>query len=140
VKNEADSRKGSLVFLEYVADCYGGCSTNWLPVVQKGQQSSSISEAEEFSRLRNRMVREQLQSRGIADARVLAALRKVPRHEFVPGDLIGSAYEDCALPLKLEQTISQPYIVAYMTARSAGTERAEIGTGSDIRRLPQNCA
>jgi protein-L-isoaspartate(D-aspartate) O-methyltransferase len=57
----------------------------------------------------------------------------VPRHEFVPPDLVESAYEDNALPLKLGQTISQPYIVAYMTQalELRGTERVlEIGTGS----------
>jgi protein-L-isoaspartate(D-aspartate) O-methyltransferase len=57
----------------------------------------------------------------------------VPRHEFVPADLVKSAYDDNALPLKLGQTISQPYIVAYMTQALdlKGTERVlEIGTGS----------
>ena len=58
---------------------------------------------------------------------------KVPRHEFVPKDFVRSAYDDNALPLKLGQTISQPYIVAYMTQALGlkGTERVlEIGTGS----------
>jgi protein-L-isoaspartate(D-aspartate) O-methyltransferase len=79
------------------------------------------------------MVREQLQGRDIEDPRVLAAMRKVPRHEFVPDDLAKSAYGDCALPLQLGQTISQPYIVAFMTQALElhGTERVlEIGTGS----------
>jgi protein-L-isoaspartate(D-aspartate) O-methyltransferase len=79
------------------------------------------------------MVREQLQGRDITDARVLAAMRKVPRHEFVPADYRESAYHDNALPLKMGQTISQPYIVAYMTQalELRGTERVlEIGTGS----------
>jgi protein-L-isoaspartate(D-aspartate) O-methyltransferase len=79
------------------------------------------------------MVQEQLQARDIIDVRVLAAMREVPRHEFVPAELVESAYEDNALPLKLGQTISQPYIVAYMTQalELRGTERVlEIGTGS----------
>lgn len=79
------------------------------------------------------MVLEQLQGRDIKDPLVLAAMLKVPRHEFVPSSIIEAAYEDCALPLKLGQTISQPYIVAYMTQalRLRGTERVlEIGTGS----------
>jgi protein-L-isoaspartate(D-aspartate) O-methyltransferase len=111
----------------------GGCSTNWHSSTPKGLQKPHVSEAEEFARLRERMVREQLQSRDIIDPLVLAAMRKVPRHEFVPGDFVRSAYEDCALSLRLGQTISQPYIVAYMTQALElhGTERVlEIGTGS----------
>jgi protein-L-isoaspartate(D-aspartate) O-methyltransferase len=79
------------------------------------------------------MIREQLEARGIKDPRVLAAMAGVPRHEFVPADLVESAYEDCALPLRSGQTISQPYIVAYMTQALdlKGTERVlEVGTGS----------
>jgi protein-L-isoaspartate(D-aspartate) O-methyltransferase len=79
------------------------------------------------------MVREQLQARDIVDPRVLAAMLKVPRHEFVPRDFMRSAYDDGALPLEMGQTISQPYIVAFMTQALAlkGTERVlEIGTGS----------
>jgi protein-L-isoaspartate(D-aspartate) O-methyltransferase len=112
---------------------YGGCSTNWLPVTQKKQQKPIVSREEEFARLRERMVREQLQARDIKDPRVLAAMLKVPRHEFVPGDFVESSYDDGALPLRLGQTISQPYIVAYMTQvlELRGAEKVlEIGTGS----------
>jgi protein-L-isoaspartate(D-aspartate) O-methyltransferase len=111
---------------------YGGCSTKF-PVTQKGQQKPIASREAEFARFRDRMVRDQLQARDIKDPRVLAAMRKVPRHEFVPSDLIESAYDDGALPLRMGQTISQPYIVAYMTQvlELQGTERVlEIGTGS----------
>jgi protein-L-isoaspartate(D-aspartate) O-methyltransferase len=111
----------------------GGCSTNWHSATQKGSQKSLASNASEFDRLRERMVREQLQARDIEDPLVLAAMRKVPRHEFVPVDFMESAYDDCALPLKMGQTISQPYIVAFMTQalELRGTERVlEIGTGS----------
>jgi protein-L-isoaspartate(D-aspartate) O-methyltransferase len=79
------------------------------------------------------MVEDQLKGRDIRDERVLEAMRKVPRHEFVPVDLMSSAYNDGALPLRMGQTISQPYIVAYMTQllELQGTERVlEIGTGS----------
>jgi protein-L-isoaspartate(D-aspartate) O-methyltransferase len=79
------------------------------------------------------MIREQLEARDIKDPRVLAAMAGVPRHEFVPADLVESAYEDCALPLRSGQTISQPYIVAYMTQALdlKGMERVlEVGTGS----------
>jgi protein-L-isoaspartate(D-aspartate) O-methyltransferase len=112
---------------------YGGCSTNWYPITQKDQQKSLMSREEEFARLREQMVREQLKARDIKDPRVIAAMLKVPRHEFVSADLMKSAYDDGALPLKLGQTISQPYIVAYMTQVLGlqGTERVlEIGTGS----------
>jgi protein-L-isoaspartate(D-aspartate) O-methyltransferase len=79
------------------------------------------------------MIRDQLQARDIEDSRVIAAMANTPRHEFVPEDLMESAYDDCALPLGMGQTISQPYIVAYMSQALElhGTERVlEIGTGS----------
>jgi protein-L-isoaspartate(D-aspartate) O-methyltransferase len=79
------------------------------------------------------MVREQLRGRDIKDSRVLDAMQKVLRHKFVPQEIIDSAYSDNALPLALGQTVSQPYIVAYMTQalRLRGNERVlEIGTGS----------
>jgi protein-L-isoaspartate(D-aspartate) O-methyltransferase len=79
------------------------------------------------------MVSDQMESRGVADPRVLTALRKVPRHEFVPARWRASAYEDRPLPIGHGQTISQPYIVAAMTeltALSEGDRVLEIGTGS----------
>jgi protein-L-isoaspartate(D-aspartate) O-methyltransferase len=111
----------------------GGCSTNWFPPTQKEQQQASASKTAEWARLRERMIQVQLKGRDITDPSVLAAMAKVPRHEFVPRDLTGSAYDDGALPLTMGQTISQPYIVAYMTQvlELKGTERVlEIGTGS----------
>ncbi len=85
------------------------------------------------SRARERMVREQVMDRGIKNARVVAAMRKIPRHLFVPEAFLGQAYGDSALPIGDGQTISQPYIVAYMTEalNLKGKERVlEIGTGS----------
>src|ERR1017187_561394 len=79
------------------------------------------------------MVREQIESRGITNARVLAALNKVPRHEFVPEHLADAAYEDHPLPIGYSQTISQPYIVALMTELlqlQPGAKVLEVGTGS----------
>jgi protein-L-isoaspartate(D-aspartate) O-methyltransferase len=79
-----------------------------------------------------RMVRDQVEERGVANPRVLAAMRSVPRHEFVPEDLVERAYEDCALPIGHEQTISQPYIVGFMTAALDPQPQhrvLEIGTG-----------
>lgn len=86
-----------------------------------------------YAPARERMVTEQLERRGIRDARVLAAMRKVPRHVFVEPSLAPQAYEDSPLPIGQEQTISQPYMVAIMTEALAlhGDERVlEIGTGS----------
>jgi protein-L-isoaspartate(D-aspartate) O-methyltransferase len=82
---------------------------------------------------RKRMVDEQIAARGVKDQRVLAAMRKVPRHEFLPEVIRGMAYGDHALPLGEGQTMSQPYMVALMTELLGlqGTERVlEIGTGS----------
>jgi len=79
------------------------------------------------------MVDTQISARGIRDARVLDAMRTVPRHLFVPAELRPQSYEDYPLPIGEGQTISQPYIVALMTEllRLTGSERVlEIGTGS----------
>jgi len=79
------------------------------------------------------MVREQIQARGVRDARVLAAMLKVKRHLFVPADEEENAYEDRPLVIGEGQTISQPYIVAFMTEALQLKARArvlEIGTGS----------
>ena len=81
------------------------------------------------------MIREQLVgiARHITNARVLDVMEKIPRHEFVPTELRLRAYEDCALPIGYDQTISQPYVVAFMTEKlePQPTDRVlEIGTGS----------
>jgi len=86
-----------------------------------------------FADARERMVEEQIEARGVRSSRVLAALREVPRHEFVPLEERDRAYEDRPLPIGHGQTISQPYIVAVMTELLdlSGDERVlEIGTGS----------
>ncbi len=86
-----------------------------------------------FRTARLAMVRQQLRARGINDERVLAAMERIPRHEFVPFNLRADAYRDGALPIAAEQTISQPYIVGLMTQllRLQGSENVlEIGTGS----------
>lgn len=88
---------------------------------------------EGFSRLREKMVDEQLKRRSIRDPRILEAMREVPRHRFVPIEERHRAYEDHPLPIPAGQTISQPYIVAYMLQALAleGDEKVlEIGTGS----------
>jgi protein-L-isoaspartate(D-aspartate) O-methyltransferase len=86
-----------------------------------------------FDLARHNMVVEQLEERGIRDPRVCEAMEWVPRHEFVPQKLLELAYHDRALPIGYEQTISQPYTVAFMCqeARVAATDRVlEVGTGS----------
>lgn len=86
-----------------------------------------------FARLRQAMVGQQIASRGVSDQRVLDAMLKVPRHMFVPQELVPEAYNDYPLPVGKGQTISQPYIVAQMTEllELEGEERVlEIGTGS----------
>ncbi len=79
------------------------------------------------------MIGQQLTARGIADQRVLHAMTQVPRHLFVPAKLREYAYADCALPIEDGQTISQPFMVAYMlqALRLDGSERVlDVGTGS----------
>ena len=91
------------------------------------------SNNDDFIVKRERMVKEQIQARGVTDQRVLAAMRKVPRHLFVPDALRTDAYEDFPLPIGEGQTISQPYIVARMTELmqlKGGEKVLEIGTGS----------
>lgn len=91
------------------------------------------------------MVQKQLLERGISDEAVLDAMRKVPRHFFVPEHLWKDAYADCALPLGPEQSISQPYIVALMleTLRLTPIDHVlEVGTGSGYQTalLAEICA
>ncbi|MBN1934236.1 MAG: protein-L-isoaspartate(D-aspartate) O-methyltransferase [Anaerolineae bacterium] len=93
-------------------------------------ECESVSETDQ---LREQMVRTQIAARGIRDTRVLAAMRAVPRHCFVPAHAIHTAYRDSPQPIGMGQTISQPYIVAVMSEllRLTGSERVlEIGTGS----------
>ncbi len=83
--------------------------------------------------MRNKMVEEQIISRGVKNTKVLDAMRKVPRHKFVPPEQIQYAYEDFPLSIGHKQTISQPYIVGFMTeAVDPGKDDKilEIGTGS----------
>jgi protein-L-isoaspartate(D-aspartate) O-methyltransferase len=85
------------------------------------------------ARAREDMVRGQIEARGVRDPLTLAALRKVGRHLFVPPDQVAAAYADHPLPIGHEQTISQPYIVAFMTEAlglKGGETVLEVGTGS----------
>src|SRR5712691_8974870 len=96
-------------------------------------ESRSMASAEVFAEQRHRMVETQLLGRGMRDQAVLTAMRTVPREAFVPAELRAWAYEDMPLPIGDRQTISQPYIVASMTAAlqlSPDDRVLEIGTGS----------
>ncbi|RJX31655.1 MAG: protein-L-isoaspartate(D-aspartate) O-methyltransferase [Desulfarculus sp.] len=87
----------------------------------------------DYTALRAKMVERQIVARGVSDPAVLAAMRTLPRHEFVPEDLRGMAYNDHPLPIGQGQTISQPFIVAYMSEAlgvKPGQKVLEIGTGS----------
>lgn len=92
-----------------------------------------ISDSPKFKKARNHLVVNYIESKGIADPRILAAMKEVPRHSFVPENLVSAAYLDRPLPIGEGQTISQPYIVALMTKilnLSKDQRALEIGTGS----------
>ena len=87
----------------------------------------------DFDQARERMVRSQIEARGVSDPRVLSAMREIPRHMFVMQSLRNRAYEDGPLPIGYGQTISQPYMVAIMTQllELKGSEKVlELGTGA----------
>jgi protein-L-isoaspartate(D-aspartate) O-methyltransferase len=95
--------------------------------------SLMMCDAQDSTTARERMVREQMEARGVKDQRVLAAMRATPRHLFVPKGMERRAYEDTPLPIGHGQTISQPYIVASMSEMlriGPGDRVLEIGTGS----------
>jgi len=95
-----------------------------------GQKPTAPSD---FAAERQRMIQQQLMTRGINDNRVLGTMAKVPREEFIPPDSRAASYEDGPLPIGYGQTISQPYIVAFMTEqlRLKPSDRVlEVGTGS----------
>lgn len=93
----------------------------------------AFSQEDPLIQARERMVERDIINRGITDKRVIEALRRVPRHLFVPKDLEKLAYEDTPLPIGYGQTISQPYVVALMTESlqaKPGDKILEVGTGS----------
>jgi protein-L-isoaspartate(D-aspartate) O-methyltransferase len=121
---EAGARTGALEIVALDAELADGSASS---------SAGDPLESPEVARAREQMVARQLVARGIRDTRVLAAMRRVPRHRFVPPRLEAEAYGDHPLPIGEGQTISQPYMVARMTELLglAGWERVlEIGTGS----------
>ncbi|MFC1484325.1 protein-L-isoaspartate(D-aspartate) O-methyltransferase [Candidatus Neomarinimicrobiota bacterium] len=110
-------------------------STITMAVLLAGTATRVLGQAreEKFAEQRQAMVARQLAARDIHDAKVLDAMRTVPRHRFVPSDERRNSYADRPLPIGYGQTISQPYIVAYM-CQMAGVDASsrvlEVGTGS----------
>lgn len=111
--------------------------TRWLavviPLAALGPGALDAESAEDWMRRRERMVRDQIEARGVSDPAVVAAMRTVPRERFVPTDNRHLADADGPLPIGFKQTISQPYIVAFMTELldvRPGHRVLEIGTGS----------
>lgn len=110
--------------MRYLLNCF----LSFLLMTISAKDSESL-----YAGLRNRMVEEQIVARGIKDDRVISAMKKVPRHHFIPEKNRAYAYKDEPVSIGYEQTISQPYIVALMTEclRIKGNEKVlEIGTGS----------
>jgi protein-L-isoaspartate(D-aspartate) O-methyltransferase len=104
-----------------------------LLVLAAGFLSAAGSDDDPFTQDRRKMVRRQIEDRGIRDRNILGALLHVPRDRFVPPDGIRLAYRDCPLPIGYGQTISQPYIVARMTQLLEPKPEhrvLEVGTGS----------
>ncbi len=100
---------------------------------------------DEWASRRRRMIDEQIRRRGVHDERVLAAIMAVPREHFCPPDIREAAYEDRALPIGRDQTISQPYIVAFMTEKLSLAPKSrvlEVGTGTGYQTavLARLCA
>jgi protein-L-isoaspartate(D-aspartate) O-methyltransferase len=105
----------------------------WASFRQRGSRIADRANPDLFQKARNRMVETTIESRGVKDPAVLRAMRTVPRHEFVPSEYIDQAYDDHPLPIGYGQTISQPYVVAWMTELlelQPGEKVLEIGTGS----------
>jgi protein-L-isoaspartate(D-aspartate) O-methyltransferase len=113
--------------------CFSGCKNKEAPDTAGRQTRLPSEPADEFDEQRRSMVERQIRARGVRDTAVLAAMIKVPRHLFVPEDQRPLAAADHPLPIGYGQTISQPFIVAYMTEAveaSPHEKVLEIGTGS----------
>lgn len=117
----------SLLVLCMIITAVSSCAT------RSPSPASDQAEEKQFEQRRVSMVREQIEGEGISDTAVLQAMRRVPRHRFVPAGLQNQAYADRPLPIGYDQTISQPYIVGLMT-ELLGLKKdlrvLEIGTGS----------
>ncbi len=116
-----------------MTDIIGICALALVLVIGWSYFAQSKVSDETLAKMRKRMVERQIKARGVKDQKVLEAMRKVERHEFVPERLYYHAYDDNPLPIGEDQTISQPYIVALMTQLvepDKDDKILEIGTGS----------
>jgi protein-L-isoaspartate(D-aspartate) O-methyltransferase len=123
----------SVLLLPSLLSARGRADVSPTPPAPPAPKATPAPTASDRRAEREEMVRTQIAGRGIRDESVLRAMRKVPRHLFVPETLLASAYDDTPLPIGHGQTISQPYIVAFMSealALKAGERVLEIGTGS----------
>jgi protein-L-isoaspartate(D-aspartate) O-methyltransferase len=122
-------------FVAFLALLAPGCGPNGEPEgapAPPAPERAPVPE-EAFAAKREDMVRRTIEARGVRDEAVLKAMRKVRRHLFVPEKNRERSYADCPLPIGLEQTISQPYVVALMTEAlrpKPGQKVLEVGTGS----------
>jgi protein-L-isoaspartate(D-aspartate) O-methyltransferase len=122
----------SALFAAWLAGCDRSPEPRRSPAGEPATEPTAVA-TDWAQAARQRMVKEQIAARGVDDPRVLAALAKVPRHEFIPEEGRDHAYEDHPVPIGHGQTISQPYIVAIMTQLArldARSKVLEIGTGS----------
>lgn len=140
----SDLREGTTDYLEFESNMDSryrseGCGGAYRIDLQKCAQKAIIiamdgwKNSDKFAKTRERMLKLDLAGRDITDPQVLKVMAEVPREEFVPGSYKSQAYADGPLPIGLDQTISQPYIVALMTQElrvSSDCEVLEIGTGS----------
>jgi protein-L-isoaspartate(D-aspartate) O-methyltransferase len=122
-------------FLLFATGATGATGTTATTATTGATGAAGQEDQEEMhmTRLREQMVIEQIEARGVIDSTVLSAMRSVPRHRFVPTLYQSQAYDDHPLPIGEEQTISQPFIVAVMTEAlelSASERVLEVGTGS----------
>ncbi len=117
--------RGALYFFASGIILLAGCGRNQTPFVTSAEDG--------FTQARLDLVEQSIKGAGIMNEDVLRAMRTAPRHEFVPPDFLDQAYEDHPLPIGYGQTISQPYVVAWMTELlelQPGQKVLEIGTGS----------
>ena len=126
-------RRATIVLAALLASCTAPTPSDERGAITATSPAAVAVPTDLYVAARSRMVDDQIVARGIRDPAVLAAMRRVPRHEFVPERWREEAYADHPLPIGEEQTISQPYIVALMTELAAvgpGTRVLEVGTGS----------
>lgn len=127
-------RRATIILAVLTASCTAPTpSDERIAATSASPATVTVPPSDPYAAARGRMVDDQIAARGIRDPAVLAAMRRVPRHEFVPEQWREQAYADRPLPIGEEQTISQPYIVALMTELAAvgpGTRVLEVGTGS----------